>query len=72
MKTKESTVKSKTPAKTKKRAKKAKISINADQLNEKIRQRAHEISIERGHDEGDSLSDWLKAEKEIKKKYKQK
>jgi hypothetical protein len=45
--------------------------IDPEKLMEEIRKRAHEISLkrERGNKEGDALSDWLQAEREIKKKY---
>jgi hypothetical protein len=39
-------------------------------LEEEIRKRAREIYLARGDARGDSLADWLQAEKEIKKKYK--
>ena len=48
---------------------KAKKKIDPEKLEEEIRKRAHEISLERGEKHGDTLSDWLQAEKEIKKKY---
>lgn len=50
---------------TRKRIKK----IDPKKLEEEIRKRAHEIFLARGEAEGDALSDWLQAEKEIKKKY---
>ena len=49
---------------------KSKKNITPQNLDEEIRNRAYEISQERGEKEGDSKSDWLQAEKEIKKKYK--
>jgi hypothetical protein len=52
--------------KTKKTTKK----IDSQKLDEEIRERAYEISQGRNTQEGDSQSDWLQAEKEIKKKYK--
>jgi hypothetical protein len=47
-----------------------KLKITPKELEEEIRKRAQEIFLERGDEPGDALSDWLKAEKEIKKKYK--
>ena len=41
-------------------------------LDEDIRKRAFEISQQRNENEGDELSDWLQAEKEIKGKIKKK
>jgi hypothetical protein len=38
-------------------------------LREEIRRRSEELYIKRGGSPGDELSDWLAAEKEIKKKY---
>ena len=52
--------------KGKKTAKESTIPIKPEQLEEEIRIRAREIYLARG----DSLADWLQAEKEIKKKYK--
>jgi hypothetical protein len=43
--------------------------ISPDDILEKIRERAKEIYLERGNKQGDSLSDWLQAEKEMKEKY---
>ena len=34
-------------------------------LEERIRQRAHEIYLQRGGDEGSELEDWLRAEGEM-------
>ena len=34
-------------------------------LEEQIRRRAHELSVERGNQPGSALDDWLKAEDEI-------
>lgn len=53
--------------KTKKTTTKKNSSQN---LEEDVRKRAYEISQERGKGDGDELSDWLKAEKEIKAKKK--
>jgi hypothetical protein len=53
--------------------KKPKINLPAPSLEDfmdEIRARANEIYIERAGGPGDDLSDWLQAEKEIKKKYK--
>jgi len=38
---------------------------------EQIRQRAHEIYLARGGEEGRALNDWLMAEKEVKKNVQQ-
>ncbi|PKL82415.1 MAG: hypothetical protein CVV24_10265 [Ignavibacteriae bacterium HGW-Ignavibacteriae-3] len=46
-----------------------KADFSLEQYVDEIRQRAKEIFLTRGEDEGDALSDWLQAEKEIKKKY---
>jgi len=54
----------------KKVAKKSNTPITPEQLEEEIRIRAREIYLARGDARGDSLADWLQAEKEIKKKYK--
>jgi len=54
---------------TKKGAKESSIPITPAQLQEEIRKRASEIFLERGGASGDALSDWLQAEKEIRKKY---
>jgi hypothetical protein len=43
--------------------------ISIEQLQEEIRKLAHQIFLERGDAVGEALSDWLQAEKEIKKKY---
>ncbi|MBN1559695.1 DUF2934 domain-containing protein [candidate division KSB1 bacterium] len=43
--------------------------IDPEKLAEEIRERAHEIYLARGDQEGDALSDWLQAEQEIKEKY---
>ena len=55
--------------KTKKVAEESTIPITPEKLEEEIRKRAREIFLERGDASGDALTDWLKAEKEIKKKY---
>jgi len=49
---------------------KTRKTISLEQLNGEIQIRAYQISKERNFNEGDELSDWLHAEKEIKKKYK--
>lgn len=54
--------------KTVKTTAKKKKNIDPKKLDEKIRKRAHEIYLSRDDEEGDALSDWLQAEKEIKKK----
>jgi hypothetical protein len=37
-------------------------------LEEQIRQRAHEIYLQRGGDAGSDMDDWLQAEDEIRQK----
>ena len=59
----------KTP-RAKKATQKTKKKIDPQKIREEIRKRAYEIFLERGEKEGDKLSDWLQAEREIKKKYK--
>ena len=54
----------------KKVAKESSTPITPEKLEEEIRIRAREIYLARGDARGDSLADWLQAEKEIKKKYK--
>lgn len=44
--------------------------LTPEQLQDEIRERAKQIFLKRGTGEGDAISDWLQAEKEIKKKYK--
>lgn len=56
--------------KPKKSPAKTKDELTPDKIYEEIRKRAQEIFHERGNKPGDALSDWLQAEKEIKKKYK--
>jgi Protein of unknown function (DUF2934) len=46
-----------------------KVTISPEQLEKEIHERAKEIFLSRNEKEGDALSDWLQAEKEIKKKY---
>ena len=48
---------------------KSDIKIDPQKIEEEIRERAREIFLSRGEGEGDALSDWLQAEREIKKKY---
>lgn len=43
------------------------VSITPDRMNELIRVKAFEIYCRRGTKPGDELSDWQKAEKEVKK-----
>ncbi len=45
-------------------------SINVEDYIDEVRARAMEIFHERAGGPGDELSDWLQAEREIKKKYK--
>lgn len=52
-----------------KKSSKKEVSITPEQLVEEIRERAKQIFMERGDTPGDALSDWLQAEKEVKKKY---
>lgn len=52
-----------------KKTSKKEVTITPEQLEEEIRERAKQIFMERGDTPGDALSDWLQAEKEIKKKY---
>ena len=40
-------------------------------LEERIRQRAHEIYLERGGQDGSELDDWLQAEQEIRNEFDQ-
>ncbi len=56
--------------KIKKSAEESTTPITPEKLEEEIRIRAREIYLTRGDARGDSLADWLQAEKEIKKKYK--
>jgi hypothetical protein len=35
-------------------------------LEERIRQRAHELYLQRGNESGDEIEDWLQAEDEIR------
>lgn len=44
--------------------------LTPEQLENKIRERANQIFLERGDNPGSELDDWLQAEKEIKSKYK--
>lgn len=57
------------PKKIKSKAKTIDPPPALDQLLDEIRARANEIYLARGNGQGDALSDWLQAEKEIKKKY---
>jgi hypothetical protein len=45
------------------------VTITPDQLVGEITKRAHEIYLKRGSTPGTPLEDWLKAEREIKAKY---
>jgi hypothetical protein len=42
---------------------------NPGDYNDEINQRAYEIYLQRGEKPGDDISDWLRAEKEVKEKY---
>jgi hypothetical protein len=44
-------------------------SINLQDFMDEIRVRANEIYLKRGNAPGDELSDWLQAERDIKKKH---
>jgi hypothetical protein len=59
------TGKKSTPA----RAEKPQKSIGDKSVQEEIRALAAEIFRKRGNKPGDSLSDWLEAEKQVKRKY---
>ena len=64
--------KSKEPAPKKSNpAKKQAERPSLEQLQEEIKAKAHEVFLKRcaKNEGGDELSDWLKAEAEIKKKY---
>lgn len=63
--------KAKAPKTEKALQKPAVTAIQADSaaIQEEICERAHQLFLERGDREGDALSDWLQAEREIKKKY---
>jgi hypothetical protein len=50
-------------------AEKQKISIGDQSVQEEISRLAAEIYKKRGNKPGDSLSDWLEAEKQVKRKY---
>ncbi len=50
-------------------AEKSKKNISDPSVQEEIRRLAAEVFKKRGNKPGDSLSDWLEAEKQIKKKY---
>ena len=68
---KQTTKKDPTPPKTvkKKPVSKANPDLKLEDFMEEIRARAAEIYRHRGYAPGDALSDWLQAEKEIKKKH---
>ena len=68
---KQTTKKDSKPLKTviKKPALKANPNLKLEKFMEEIRARAEEIYQHRGNVPGDALSDWLQAEKEIKKKH---
>ena len=42
-----------------------KLPIDTLPLEERIRQRAHELYVERGNQSGSEFDDWLQAEEEI-------
>ncbi len=44
------------------------VTKSAPELQERIRQRAHELYEQRGRDEGHELDDWLQAESEVAQK----
>lgn len=45
-----------------------KANTSALPLEEQIRQRAHEIYLQRGGDTGSEMDDWLQAENEIRQR----
>ena len=47
---------------------KASPTLSPDSLEDQIRQRAHEIYLERGAVDGLEVEDWLQAENEIRQK----
>lgn len=53
----------------KKKLIKQKTIITPEKMEEEIRERARQIFLELGNTQGDATSDWLQAEREIKKKY---
>jgi hypothetical protein len=42
---------------------------NSQELEEKIRQRAYELYLERGQEHGHDVEDWTRAEQEIRGQY---
>ena len=52
-----------------KKSKKKTPQINLQNFLAKVRKRAYELFLQRGSTHGSDLGDWLKAEKEIKRKY---
>jgi len=48
------------------RAKQPEVKPDDLPLEERIRQRAHELYVERGNESGSELDDWLQAEAEIR------
>ena len=69
--TKKATTRKTTSRKTtaKKAATKKIIMKHPDDYANKIRQKAYENYLNNGGHHGDDMTDWLKAEKEIKEKY---
>jgi hypothetical protein len=64
------TTKATNTANTTKAAPRTRKKSDPAKIQEEISTRAHEICMERGDGPGDALSDWLQAEREIKKKHK--
>lgn len=62
----------KTTSTTKGTSAKSKAKVSLWELKKEIDERAHRIYLDRiaAHTPGDELSDWLRAETEIKKKHK--
>ena len=44
-------------------------SSQEQELQEKIRQRAYELYLERGEEHGHDVEDWIRAEREIRGQY---
>jgi Protein of unknown function (DUF2934) len=45
------------------------ILSDSQELEEKIRQRAYELYLERGQEHGHDVEDWMRAEQEIRRRY---
>ncbi len=46
-----------------------KAAPSGEKLQQEIRQLAEELYKKRGNGKGDAMSDWLEAEKQVRKKY---